>query len=262
MWIEVTAEYGQVEVYGSGVWDQTTGTFAEDPQVRTYRAVAEDFDDKATFHLLRNNHWLEDTRIPPLGLQPNLDTDPVTDRYVLGGDGAWPNYDTVTYSFAAATEVTDATPADTNDDVLNVRVRLLYLINSREYIEFLADENSTNEAGNFVAMLFDTAGGATPLVLAEEAIEVPIVGFTDVAGTGSSDETTGAPMTSGTGADGTTGSSTAMDDSGDTTGGPPQTEGGDGCGCRNASPTAAGWALLIAGLLGRRRSPRRRLRRP
>ena len=62
-------------MFSSGLWD---GQDVEnDAQVRRYEAIAEDFDDKATFHLLRNNHWVLDSRIPPKGLVVDPETDPL-----------------------------------------------------------------------------------------------------------------------------------------------------------------------------------------
>ena len=214
----------------------------------------------ATLHLLANDHWVEDTRIPPRGLAPDLQTDPVGDRYALQDDGTWPNFDEVVYAFAGRPAL-----ADVDEGVLEVSVRLLYLINTREYIEVLAADNVTNEAGNDVAMRFDTAGGATPLVLAEQTIEIPIepaaVGTT---GTGDGTESTGA--VDGTTGDATTGGvvtsagSTGSVDVGETgdetgTGDPGQDDdGGDGCSCRSGSPGGVWWLVALVVFLRRRRS--------
>src|SRR5690606_38305947 len=149
-------------------------------------------------------------------------------------------------------DVVDATPEDLDDDVLEVRVRLLYLIDTAEYIRFLAEENRTNGDGDHVAMLFDTAGGATPVVLATQTLTIPIDGFGPGVGetstTGES-ESTGATVT----ADGTAdGGSTSSASATDTDGGAPMT-GGDGCGCRTGSGRHAAAVLVGLVLFGRRR---------
>jgi MYXO-CTERM domain-containing protein len=258
MWIEVVASYGGATVWSSGQWTDGQG-FEEDGQIRTYRAIAEDYDSGATFHLLLNNHWVEDTRIPPRGLQQDPQTDPVGDRYTPLPDGTWPNSDTAMYTFDAANQVVDATPDDATDDVLDVRVRVLYLINTAEYIEFLADENRTNTAGADVAALFEAAGGATPLVLAEQTLAIPIVGFGEIPGgttTGSGgnvDDTTGPPATTApmtTDGDGTS-SGTSVATETDTAA---NDDDGGGCACTTTAPRGAGasWLLALA-LLGLRR---------
>ena len=58
-------------MYSSGAWDQAAGTIENDAQVRRYEAIGEDYADGTTFHLLRNNHWVVDSRIPALGAEPN-----------------------------------------------------------------------------------------------------------------------------------------------------------------------------------------------
>lgn len=260
MWLEVLAEYDGQQVYSSGAWDQRTG-MQQDEQLRTYQAVGERWSDGTTFHLLLNDHWAEDTRIPPRGLTPDLQTDPVGDRYTLQPDGTWPHYDQHTYDFPAAPQIADATPQDPDDDELRVTVRLRYLVNTPEYIDFLAAQ--AGEAGTHVATLFDLAGGAPPLVLTEQTVAIPIVGFGAIADTGA-DTTAGDPTTTGstTGAD-TTGSGTLpggstglMGTAGseDSSGGPPADDSGGGdCACRGGSPRPAGLGWLPWLLLGLRR---------
>lgn len=263
MWIEVLADYQGQRVYSSGAWDQVEG-LEHDDQLRTYEAIGERWSDGTTFHLLLNDHWVEDTRIPPLGLQPNLETDPVGDRYVLQGDGTWPNFDQHTYAFPAASAVQDVTPADTSDDELVVTVRLRYLINSPEYIDFLADE--AGEAGLHVATLFDLAGGAPPVTLTEQTLVIPIVGFGPAVGTTGAETTAGAGSSSG-GADttslGTTTSGapgsttlpagTAGSESSEGSGPPADDAGGGGCGCQSRAPVPVGASVLPLLLLGWRR---------
>ncbi len=261
MWLEVVGRYGDEVVYSSGRYDAAAG-IEQDGQLRTYRAIADDQADGTTFHLLRNNHWVEDTRIPPRGLSPDPQTDPVGDRYTLGDDGAWPNFDIATYAFPAAPEVVDATPENADDDVLTIDVRLLYLINTPEYVQFLADENVTNSAGMDVLALFEDAGGAPPLELVSAQVTIPITGFGPSAasssGTGA-DTTAGASAsTSASGPSSSTGAATtASEESG--SGGDAASEGGGG-GCSCATPGTGGSSTLLPlggfVLLARRRRRR------
>lgn len=275
MWLEVVAEYGGEVVASSGAWDGRGG-IQQDAQLRTYQAIGEDFADGTTFHLLRNNHWVVDSRIPPLGLVPDLQTDPVGDRYQLLNDGTWPNFDEHTYTFNGLADITDVTPADNADDLLTVTVRLRYLINTPEYIDFLGDEGQT--AGADVATLFDLAGGAPAMTITEQVLEIPIVGFGAVAGTTGAASSTGANSTgsSSTGANSTGGLSTGpamVDSTGgggvvttttsetgvDGTGGPGQgDDDSGGCnGCRT-DPRHVPWSLLMLPVLWRRRRPHAR----
>jgi MYXO-CTERM domain-containing protein len=257
MWIEVVASYAGTPVWTSGLWTQGTG-MERDDQVRTYEGVAEEYATGTSLHLLLNDHWVEDTRIPPAGLVADIETDPVGDRYVLQGDGTWPNFDVAPYGFPAAPAVVDATPDDATDDVLDVQVRLMYVINTPAYLQFLADENTSNDAGNDVASLFEAAGGAEPVVLAEQTLQIPISGFGAVEGTtGTADDTAGTAdaggLTSTTSGSITTGPMTdtgtgETDDNG-------QDDSGGGCGCHAPSePTAPAWMMFACfGLLATRR---------
>lgn len=275
MWIEVEATYGETVVYSSGAFEAGVGP-TDDGQLRTYEGVANQLSSGVTQHLLLNDHWAVDTRIPPLGLTPNLETDPVTDRYELGGDGTWPNFDVAPYSFAAAPDLTDATPDNPDDDELTVTARVWYLINTPDYIQLLADDNKTNEAGSDIAMLFDAAGGAPPMLLAEAELMIPIDGFGASTGTtgtaGTADDTAGpvddtsddAPVdtTNGEVPTGPGNGSTSIADT--DTEGPSQDDDGGGCSCSTEPrPLHVSWLLLGAlGLTRRRRargtrSPRR-----
>jgi MYXO-CTERM domain-containing protein len=262
MWIEVLAEYAGERVWSSGAWDQTSG-IEQDDQLRTYDAVGEQLATGTTFHLLLNDHWRHDTRIPPLGLQPNIETDPVGDRYELTADNVWPHWDSHAYAFPAANEIADATPGDPEDDALEITVSVRYLINTNEYIEFLAGEST---AGEDVAALFEAVGGATPVTLGQATVSIPITAFGTIADTtGSSsggpasssdsgdmptttDVTTSGPSTTApTTAPVTSGS----EDSGGSEGG--ATGGNDGCGCRSGNDVGWSWLSLLGIAALRRR---------
>ncbi|MEM6994030.1 MAG: multiheme c-type cytochrome [Myxococcota bacterium] len=254
MWLEVIATHDGEEIGSSGVWDQTEGRMTDDPQLRQYRAVAVEHSSGETFHLLRNNFWVEDTRIPPRGLVPDFETDPVTDRYELLGDGTWPNFDTHTYTFAGRPEL-----AEIDGGTVSVTVRLLYLINTAAYVDFLAEENETNAAGDDLAARFATAGGAPPLVLAEETVEIPVVGA-EPSGTSTGSMPGGTSSSTGeldgTGGATSTGSlpestgTTAGDGTGDVSSG--QDEDPDGCSCRSQGQSTPLWGMTML-LLARRR---------
>lgn len=265
MWLEVIGRHAGAVVYASGQWVAGQG-LEDDPQLRTYEAVAVEHATNTRFHLLRNNTWQVDSRIPPKGLIKNIETDPVGDRYTLQPDQTWPHFDAVSYSFPPA-DVVDTTPDDPADDVMDLSVRLLYVINTPEYVEFLADENVTNSAGQTVADLFSALGPFDPLVLAEWSQQVPLAGLTPPA---PETTTTSTPTTSagesGAGSADTTGSSPttgsipttgpATSDPVTTSTGPDaglEAGGGGGCACRTATPPGALLLLTLLALPRRRR---------
>ena len=275
MWLELTAEYAGQVIYTSGEWNQATGHIDEDPQLRTYEAIGMRWADGTTLHLLLNDYWLRDDRIPPLGLTPDIETDPVGDRYELLPNGTWPNFDRHTYEFPGAPEIFDATPSDNNDDFLEVTVRVQYIINNTEYMDFLQAE--AGEAGMHVATLFDLAGGATPVTLGEGTVSIPITNFGS-ENPGGDETTTSAEDTTSTTTGGLTtdGENTSTTEGGpggqtslpggtdpDPSSGTVDTEpgaaddGGEGCGCRSGGgsgmPGAALLSLMLLGLRRRRR---------
>ena len=113
-----------------------------------------------SFHFALNNQVVDDNRIPPLGYTfeafnkagaaPYKDGKPDPDRYQ---DGQF--WDTTFYELP--------------DGVVRGVVRLLYQTASKEYIEFLRDENPY-EGNNNGAILYDLwrqSGRSQPEVMAE-----------------------------------------------------------------------------------------------
>lgn len=257
MWLEVTGRYGDEVVYASGRWIEGEG-LEGDAQQRTYEAKAVEHASQVAFHLLRNNTWLVDSRIPPKGLKKDLETDPVGDRYSLLPDQTWPNFDEVSYGFPGKT-VVDVTPDDANDDVMTLSVRLLYVINTPEYVQFLADENVTNDAGQAVTALFAGLGPVVPLELAAWSGTVPLRGLMLPSPGSSSGEvgsSSGAPTTGeGSGSGGSSGpmSSSGVEATASEGSGTGQTGEGGGCGCRSSGGLGGLGGLAVIGLLRRRR---------
>ncbi len=251
MWLEVIGRYGEQVVYSSGRWIDGQG-LEGDLQQRTYEARAVEHASQVAFHLLRNNTWLVDSRIPPKGLKQGLETDPVGDRYALLADQTWPNFDAVSYGFPG-TSVVDATPEDAGDDVMMLSVRLLYVMNTPEYVQFLADENAVNDAGQAVAELFAGLGPVVPLELAAWSQAVPLRGLM-VPAPGSSSGEAGSESvgpTTGEGVGSSSGGGPASSSGGETTAASAGAEtgqtgdGGGGCGCRSGGEGGG-----LAGLVG------------
>ena len=247
MWLEVSASYQGELVWSSGAWDPASQTIEDDAQLRRYEAIAERLSDGKSFHLLLNDHWRVDNRIPPKGLAPNLETDPVGDRYVVQGDGTWPNFDDHAYAFAGVT-LNDQTPGVA--DELELRVRLRYLINTPEYLQLLADDNQTNDAGQAVAAAFAAVGGPEPILVAEAVAMVPLTGLIE---TGDGD---GDPGDGDGDGDGST-----ETDAGGTNTGTPSTNGDEASGCACSADSGgsggasgvASLALLVVAAARRRR---------
>jgi hypothetical protein len=106
-----------------------------------------------SFHFVLNNMRLKDTRIPPRGFaNAAFDGEPVGASYA---DGQY--WDDVVYPVGR-----DATRAE---------VTLYYQTASREYVEFLRDENVTTSAGGILYDLWEQVDRSTPVAMASLQID-------------------------------------------------------------------------------------------
>lgn len=109
-----------------------------------------------SFHLSLNNVRLKDNRIPPRGFTnagfAAIDAEPVGATFA---DGQY--WDDVTYPVGTA--------------AVTAEVTLYYQTASREYVEFLRDENVTNAAGNILFTLYDEHGKSEPVEMATLTVE-------------------------------------------------------------------------------------------
>ncbi len=223
MWLEITARYDGQLLWSSGRWDSQQGSFESDPQLRRYEAIAERWADGRQLHLLLNDHWLLDSRIPPKGLSPNPETDPVGGRYLLGDDDTWPHSDRHSYSFPGQS-LMDSSPGMDGDE-LEISVRLLYLINTPEYLQVLRDDNNSNLAGEVAQDAFSAIGGPEPIVLAQRSQIVALTGLEGGESTEDSSEDSGRD-TGGDSSEGSVATGTGSET------GPLDDGGGASCGCR------------------------------
>lgn len=106
-----------------------------------------------SFHFALNNVVIKDNRIPPRGFtNANFRAiqSPVVDYAYEDGE----YFDTTEYYV----------PAET----YRINVKLLYQTTSKEYVEFLRDENVTDNAGQLMYDLWLANGMSTPEVMAEQ----------------------------------------------------------------------------------------------
>mgnify|MGYP003648550245 CR=1 FL=1 len=100
-----------------------------------------------SFHFVLNNEWLKDNRIPPRGFTnagfESVQAAPVGATYA---DGQY--WDDTAY----------AVPAN----AARAEVRTFYQTASKEYIEFLRDENTTNTAGQVLYEQWELLGKSPP----------------------------------------------------------------------------------------------------
>jgi hypothetical protein len=164
MWLQVEGynSAGSL-VYVSGAYNQATGDLALSPDTHIYETkhgvtgtVAANLgiaDGTSTFHFVLNNTIIKDNRIPPRGFEYNaflaVGAEPRSDGQpdpTLYADGQY--WDDVTYTLP--------------NDVVVGKVRLLYQTSSKEYIEFLRDENpNSGDPDNNGRILYDLWNNGT-----------------------------------------------------------------------------------------------------
>jgi hypothetical protein len=109
-----------------------------------------------SFHLSLNNVRLKDNRIPPRGFGnatfTAFDGHPVGATYADGQ-----HWDDVVYPVGPA--------------AVRAEVTLYYQTASREYVEFLRDENTTTAAGNVLFDLWDEHGESAPVEMVRAFVE-------------------------------------------------------------------------------------------
>jgi hypothetical protein len=178
MWLRVTArDAGNAVVWQSGAWDPATGELSHEPKPVVYEAelgispalgAALGVTPGKSFHFALNDTVIKDNRIPPLGFRNSVFATfgglPVDPDWA--GPGAryadLQNWDTNYFRIplAAAT----------------VTAELLYQSTSKEYVEFLRDENTTSAAGDSMYNTWVAHGRSAPVVMASTTMDLSLVG--------------------------------------------------------------------------------------
>jgi len=245
----------------AGTYDPATGTIAAEPPTHVYRAVHGRWDGAQgvpEHSMVKQNMLLSDTRIPPEGMVPSVKTFVSDEIDYHDGDGTYRHWDELTFSLSAPDGITG---------VAALSARVYFQSITREYVEFLKNENVTSSAGDALAAIYDATDQGPPMLVAKADApvdfggEIGTGGSGGAAGSGGSGGATGgggAGASGGAGGGGNTGGAGAAGGAGTTSGsGGGDTAGGGGCGCRTAPDESASLAslgaLLALGAFARRR---------
>ncbi len=136
MWMHVlVTDRAGTTIYESGAYDEATATLVADPDLKVWETIHGQHDGGGPgFHLVLNDRIFKDNRIPPAGFRPDKITMPVGATYPTLTDGSLANWDEDDYAFVV--------PIDAAGP-LRVMAELFYQTTSRDYVEFLRDENVT-----------------------------------------------------------------------------------------------------------------------
>jgi hypothetical protein len=135
MWLHVLVKDALgTTLFESGRYDDATADLIEDAEIKVYETLHGTHAGGEGFHLVLNDRILKDNRIPPAGFRPDASTMPVGITFETLPDGSLANWDRTGYAFTI--------PEGTYSPI-SVTVSLRYQTTSKEYIEFLRDENVT-----------------------------------------------------------------------------------------------------------------------
>lgn len=157
LWLNVRAfDADSLLVYESGAYDPVTAWLSHDPDTKVYEikpglspSLAEvvQLPPGPSFHFVLNDTIWSDNRIPPRGFTnaafQTIQSPPVGHAYADGQ-----HWDDTDYVLPAT--------------AVRVDVALRYQTTSREYMDFLRDENTTNTAGQVAWNLWDANGRSAP----------------------------------------------------------------------------------------------------
>ena len=165
-WLEVKLIDSQgVALYSSGGYDLDTATRSEDPDLHTYEAKLASGGVEG-FHFVTTDEVLQDNRIPPRGFRPTPATQPVGREYQALEDGSLAHWDDVVYNI----DIPDAALLGSGTLIVN----LWYQTTSREYIEFLRDENVTDNRGQELYDLWLQYDRAPPVAMASVTLDIEL----------------------------------------------------------------------------------------
>lgn len=161
MWINVRFyDDSNSLVSESGAYDPNTGVLSHDAEVKIYE-VKPGLDsitaplvgepNGPSFHFVLNNKVYKDNRIPPRGF--------TNANYESFGDSP------VGYTYADG-QYWDDTYYDIPPGATSATVTLNYQSTSKEFVEFLRDENTTNSLGQDMYDLWNDNGKCPPEVMA------------------------------------------------------------------------------------------------
>jgi hypothetical protein len=174
IWLNVRGyDVNGTVVYESGAYDMATGVLTHDADLKLYEikpgistrlASLLGLEAGPSFHFVLNDSIYFDNRIPPRGFTnaafEAIQSPPVGHSY---SDGQYS--DTSTYVLPTG--------------AVEAEVFLYYQSTSKEYIEFLRDENTTDDTGQRLYDSWVAHGRAAPVVMADDLILLDVTGVGD-----------------------------------------------------------------------------------
>jgi hypothetical protein len=169
-WLNVQFYDGTMSLISeSATYDTATGVLGHDPEAKIYEiepatSGIPTLPDSSLFHFVLNNTVLKDNRIPPRGF-----TNTAYDAF--GGSP-------VAYTYADG-QYWDDTVYDIPMGAVTAKIALYYQSTSKEFVEFLRDENTTNTKGQELFDLWNNNGKCPPEVMDSLTFDLTIAAVQD-----------------------------------------------------------------------------------
>jgi hypothetical protein len=177
IWLNVRAyDSTAALIYESAAYDLSTADLTHDADAKVYEihpglspglAAALGLPAGVSFHFVLNDTVYSDNRIPPRGFTNAnflaVQSPPVEHTYA---DGQY--WDDTEYHLPSTAKTVDVT--------------LYYQSTSKEYVEFLRDENRTNQAGQNLYDAWFAQGKSVPVVMAQASAAVDVTAGVDDSG--------------------------------------------------------------------------------
>ena len=173
LWVNVKFyDEGLVLLSESGAYDPLTGVLTHDAEAKIYQAELGLDETTAplvgetpgpSHHFALNNKVFKDNRIPPRGF---------TNSAFQGFGGA-----PVDYAYADG-QYWDTSSYAIPEDAVSAEVTLYYQSISKEFVEFLRDENSTDTTGQEMFDLWNDNGKCPPEVVWTDTVALEPVSLT------------------------------------------------------------------------------------
>lgn len=178
MWIHLTARdaVGAI-VYESGSYNAATGVLALSPEPQVYEielgmsptfAGAIGMPSGKSFHFTLNDSVYKDNRIPPLGFTNAAFT-------AFGGAPVDPHFPGPGPRYADG-QNWDVASFALPPTAVTLSARLYYQTTSKEYVEFLRDQNTTNSAGLDMYNIWVNNGRAAPVLMDADSVKLNVTG--------------------------------------------------------------------------------------
>jgi hypothetical protein len=179
IWLNVKAyDSTATVIYESGAYDFGTADLTHDEDAKIYEihpglspglAGALGLPAGKSFHFVLNDTVYSDNRIPPRGFT-SANFEAIQSPPVDYGYADMQYWDDTQYHLPSTAE--------------SVQVTLYYQSTSKEYVEFLRDENRTNSAGQDLYNAWFAQGKSTPVVMAQASAAVDVTAGLDAGGEG------------------------------------------------------------------------------